>query len=121
MFADQALASLRIETYVWSGREGKYCDQALASLRIETFVGFKCGYSNGDQALASLRIETNRGTSDDAFMAIRLSRACGLKQIYNHKCKTWYKIRLSRACGLKQYYTISQIAQIRERSREPAE
>ena len=79
MFADQALASLRIETYVWSGREGKYCDQALASLRIETFVGFKCGYSNGDQALASLRIETHLRKLFGQGLLIRLSRACGLK------------------------------------------
>ena len=36
MFADQALASLRIETYLQGNELMEFQDQALASLRIET-------------------------------------------------------------------------------------
>lgn len=38
MFANQALASLRIETQTMSGRTARAPDQALASLRFEVSV-----------------------------------------------------------------------------------
>ena len=58
MFADQALASLRIETSIEPYMDRINADQALASLRIETALQILLSYQNQDQALASLRIET---------------------------------------------------------------
>ena len=58
MFADQALASLRIETREPSGMQKAILDQALASLRIETLANIQKHIHKKDQALASLRIET---------------------------------------------------------------
>ena len=57
-------------------------DQALASLRIETFDANMLPPFPGDQALASLRIETMASTRFRPSVTIRLSRACGLKQLY---------------------------------------
>ena len=55
-------------------------DQALASLRIETWgISWKLEMDL-DQALASLRIETSAGSTSGNTKLIRLSRACGLKQ-----------------------------------------
>ena len=59
MFADQALASLRIETPKFEEIPKGQSDQALASLRIETPLFLPCVLQLDDQALASLRIETS--------------------------------------------------------------
>ena len=58
MFADQALASLRIETPNSCCHPDVAMDQALASLRIETMALEVILLLFVDQALASLRIET---------------------------------------------------------------
>ena len=56
-----------------------YADQALASLRIETINLVPVCKGIPDQALASLRIETNWYSGYFLYLQIRLSRACGLK------------------------------------------
>ena len=58
-----------------------FADQALASLRIETIRYCSTMFPKLDQALASLRIETPKGKDWNDFIVIRLSRACGLKLI----------------------------------------
>ena len=120
---DQALASLRIETYLAFCKFFWEFDQALASLRIETIgtsaagltgwirLSRACGlkHSQGplpmtmhyDQALASLRIETLQQQSllpqtlDQALASLRI-------ETFPVYCRRHLPaIRLSRACGLK--------------------
>ena len=68
-----------------------------------------------DQALASLRIETSTIPRYGRKPSIRLSRACGLKQMYRLFWFLRRTIRLSRACGLKRCQTsqICELCQIR--------
>ena len=71
--------------------------------------------SSIDQALASLRIETKPIPKNSGWPPIRLSRACGLKQMYRLFWFLRRTIRLSRACGLKRCQTsqICELCQIR--------
>ena len=83
MELDQALASLRIETSMLRPSFDADIDQALASLRIETLIAYRTSLDLHDQALASLRIETGKSVILRCCLWIRLSRACGLKQMHD--------------------------------------
>ena len=98
-----------------------FADQALASLRIETDVKINTNEEDMIRLSRACGLKLMCGVDEKESIVIRLSRACGLKHLWDLSVDIPMGIRLSRACGLKQTGEPQTMHSWRSGSREPAD